>query len=174
MRRSLTRMALASSVIAIGTVLLAGTVPAFANQQAGFYIENTSGAKYWLVNDGGIATVNQPIYGGDTFENINGKTWDGRPVYEWWDEAASPNVEECLTSEGSGATVKILPCKSGDEAQLWWQNNGHLVNWATSGSGSDQCLNADHATDGSDVDVIACKTSSQPGYFDQDWYSLGT
>jgi hypothetical protein len=176
MRLRLTRAAAASSVIAIGAVLLAGAVPAFANQQDGFYIlsENGGNNKYWLVNDGGLATVNQPIEGGDTFENINGTTWNSRPVYEWWDEAASPDVKECLTSEGSAATVKILPCKVGDEAQLWWSNKGEFVNEATTGSGSSQCLNADHATDGSDVDVLGCKTDLQVGWFDQYWNSLGT
>jgi hypothetical protein len=175
MRIRFTGTVIVSSVIAIGAVLLAGTVPAFANQEAGFYIKTASGSRYWLVNDGGYAQVNQPIMGGDTFENINGTKWGSRPVYEWWDLAASADVKQCLTSKGSGARVEILTCKKGDKAQLWWQTSGgQFVNWAATGSGSSQCMNAEHAADGSFVNVIGCKTKKQSGWRNQYWYSLGT
>jgi Ricin-type beta-trefoil lectin domain len=176
MRIRFARAALASSTIAIGAVLLAGTVPAFANQEAGFYIKTPSGSRYWLVDDLGRATVSQPIEGGDTFENINGAKWGSRPVYEWWDLAGSSDVKQCLTSEGSsGQQVQIALCKAGDKNQLWWRTSGgQFINEGATGKGSSKCLNASHASDGSAVDVVGCKTKSQSGGFDQYWISLGT
>jgi hypothetical protein len=169
--------ALASSAIAIagllaGTGVLAGTTSAYANQTVAFYITNLSGSQYWLINAGGTAEVSQPVNDGNDFTNIYGAKWGSRPVYEWQDLNAS-NL--CLTSEGAGgAAVKLLGCQAGNKNQLWWQTTGgQLLNWGATGSGSGQCLNASHASDGSQVDIIGCKTKSQPGWFDQYWTSRG-
>jgi hypothetical protein len=155
---------LAASTIAIAASLLSVTAPAYANQLDSFYIVNSSGARYYLVDIDGYAAVSQPITGGDDFANINGSKWDGRPVYEWQDTDLTTQ-SYCLTVV-SMETVQLLPCFDGDNAQLWWQTGEHLINVSTG-----YCMNADHASDGSRVDVIACKTASQPGYFDQDWIS---
>jgi hypothetical protein len=166
-------VALASSTVAVVAVLagagvLTGAAPAYASQIDTFYVTDLSGGQWWLVNAGGIAEVNQPINDGDDFTNINGTTWGSRPVYEWQDLNAS---NYCLTSEGAGGpSVRLMPCKAGDEDQLWWQTTaGQMLNWGATGSGSGECLNASHASDGSAVDVIGCKTKTQPGWFDQYW-----
>jgi hypothetical protein len=175
--RNIKAAALASSAIAIGAVLLAGTAPAFANQTDMLYITNLSNSRYYLVDVDGYADVSQPINGGNDFSNINGTTWsyDGgsRPVYEWTFDDPSGDGSSCLTADGS-SHLEILPCKAGEHDQLWWQNSaGQFINWGATGTGSDQCMNAEHAEDGGNLNVIGCKSKSQSGWFDQYWTSEG-
>ena len=165
------RVALASA-LAIGTVLLAGTAPAYANQQVSFYVTSaTGGTRYWLVpNSIGQVIISTPIIPAQ-WSNINGTTWiNNRPVYEWQN---TNGTGLCLTWEGAGIQTRVTPCQKGNTTQLWWQNNNHLINVkATNQSTTNQCLNAEHLQIGSPVNVIGCKSKSQPGWWDQVWYSI--
>jgi hypothetical protein len=171
-----------ATMAAIGVTLTTGALPALANQNDQFNIVNSSGIPYFMttnndpltplfVNDGGACLC------GTNFVNINGtkKSINGsspEPVYEW--EEYDDSLDLCWTYVASNGELWLKHCSAGNTNQLFWQTtSGHLVNVAASNaSGVDFCVNAEHATNGppnGDINVIACKSASQPGAFDQVW-----
>jgi hypothetical protein len=153
---------LASSAIAISAAALTVAAPAYAATDQ-FYVTTPSGAHYYLVLSGRDAIV-EGSSGNFFLTDQDDQKWGSRPVYEWAENGL------CLASNGVDEQVSMQPCATGasNPNQLWWSSNGYLLNYGAS-SGTSECLNASHAEDGAAVNVIACKDSSQPGYFDQLW-----
>ena len=166
-----------ASTIAIGAAVLAAAAPAYANQTDAFYIRNSTGTgqRLFLITTDGLPevdTVAIPPF----WSNINGETWSvaggSRPVFEWQSDAGA---HWCLTSAGSGQPLIMQPCRAADNAELWWQTtNGQFVNVEATDDNNNvaQCMNADHFEIGSRVDVLACKSKSQAGWWDQFWTSI--
>jgi hypothetical protein len=170
-----------TAAVAIGFTVTTGAIPALANQTGGFYVNN--GSSDWFmfsnnvpnnplqVNDGGGCAC------GTSFQNINGTKEsilgaNPQPVYEW--EQGTTN--RCWTYDASDDSYLIEDyCSAGDTDQLFWQtSSGQLVNVAAfNETGVSQCVNATHAENDADVNVIPCKSKSQPGGFDQYWYTQG-
>jgi hypothetical protein len=164
-----------ASILAMGAVLLVSAAPAWANQTDGIYITGPNGGtRYFLIDYSSVLEVHTVITP-TLWSNINGTTWGSRPVYEWRNDSLQSNW--CWTWAGSGKALILNPCLQNDKSQLWWQmTDGQFVNWqATVDAGnSNQCLNADHLQDGSQLSVIGCKSKSQPGWWDQYWKSVAS
>jgi hypothetical protein len=163
--------AMFASTLTIGAVLLAGTAPAWANQTDAFYITGPNGGtRYFLILSSTLQVHTAMIP--TLWSNINGTTWDSRPVYEWQDDGGA---HWCWTWESSNNSVIPQPCLQNDKSQLWWRTTtGQMVNWQATvdASNSNQCLNAIHLQDGSLLNAIGCKTKSQPGWWDQYWSTV--
>jgi hypothetical protein len=170
-----------ASAAAFGITFATGALPAFANQTDTFYITNAANITMYMVSNN---VPNAPLFvndggasdSGTDFSNINGKTvsilGSSDPVYEWEEVGTT----RCWTYEaGNSGYLETQTCHAGATDQLFWQRtNGQLVNAAASNSGGVLfCVNAVHspAPGGTDdpINVIACKSKTAPGGFDQYW-----
>ena len=164
------------SVIAIGATTAIGAGPALANQTDEFSIVNGAGKAYYMVTGSNPIIVEPAIMGGASFSNINGTQKSilgaSEPVYEW----QAYNVTWCWTYDSGSGNLILQPCRAGDTTQLFWQPvdgqaDRQFINvYASNTHGEYYCVNASHAASGADVNVIPCKSKSDPGGFDQYWY----
>jgi hypothetical protein len=174
--------ALASSAITVGAVLLAGSVPAFANETETFYVINAAGTPMYMVSNNDPST---PLFVSDggasetgtDFSDINGtkEPIDGgspAPVYEW----EELNSNRCWEYDASDSGyLFMVTCSPGNANQLFWsRTNGQIVNVAASNAaGTLFCVNATHSISpggtGEPINVIACKSKTASGGFDQYW-----
>jgi hypothetical protein len=167
------------SVAAIGASLATGASPALANQTDMFSVFNGKLAYYMTTNNvpnKPLFVLTSPCECGTSFSNINGTTKSingpNEPVYEW----RQTRTNRCWTyMSNDHGYLETQPCIAGNTSQLFWQTLGHqFINvWASNIHGIDYCINASHATGvggTSDfINVIACKSRTAPGGFDQYW-----
>ena len=156
--------------LGIGAILLT-TTPAYAVQADAFYITAASGGTRYFLIDHATLHVQTAIIP-TIWTNIHGEMWGNRPVYEW----AIDGSNTCWAWSASSEMVFPQVCDPGNKTQLWWQNNGHFINWQATldANGSSQCMNAEHLQEGSLIDTMGCKNTSQPGWWDQLWYSVSS
>lgn len=166
-----------TAVAAIGITVVTGALPAYANQTDSFNINPPNSLPYFMQDN---HVPNAPLFVttggacicGAQFSNINGTTksilGSSAPVYEWKESGTS----RCWQDVGGYLEMQL--CSAGNTNQLFWRRtNTQMVNVAASNaSGVLICVNATHATNGAPINLIACKTTSQPGWWDQYWQAI--
>jgi hypothetical protein len=153
-KRRIFTSASAAALVLAGTFGLA-TTPVWATQTVHICSINSSGTRVCILSLG----AGPPVTDGATpsnstaFTNINGSTWDGRPVYEW----IAGGTSNCLERSPSTGRVIMAACNPGQTDQLWWQQtNG---DWALESDGD--CMYPNTNTSGPQVWLEACSIETQ-------------